>query len=377
MRVVFIARYLQMVNHRKVLALAAQPGLELWHVAPRRWTDSFRTYEQELSQGRGYHLLLADAFPLRDDSHRFIYRPPTLYLNRILPDVIHIEEEPDSLAALEAAVARRIWAPSARLVLFTWQNVRRTRHAAVERIARYVLRRTDHVIAGNREAIEVLQQQGYTGPATVIPQLGVDTSIFRPRDDAASLRSELGLNGFVTGYVGRFVQEKGLDVLLKAAARMQDSRVLLIGRGPLQAEIETMAESLGMRQRLTILPALPHQDVPRYLTALDVLVLPSRTTAWWKEQFGHVLIEAMACGTPVVGSDSGAIPEVIGTAGLVFPEGDADALAQRLQALAHGPDQRARLIRLGSARVAQHYTHERIAEQTARVYESLARPSRP
>ena len=370
MRVAFVARYLQMVNHHKVIALAAQPGIDLWHIAPRRWKDNFRVYEQELKQGQDYRLLIADLFPLRSDIHRFIYWPPTLFLNRIRPDILHIEEEPDSLAALQAGWARRLWSPRAKLILFSWQNIRRKRRAAVEQIARFVLRRVDHAIAGNHGAADVLRQQGYLGPITVLPQLGVDTSVFQPRDGTA-LRDELQLGHFVIGYVGRFVPEKGLEVLIEAAARVPGCHVLLIGRGPMQAEIESLATARGLQNRLTIIPPVPHHDVARYFNAMDVLVLPSRTTPVWQEQFGHVLIEAMACGLPVIGSDSGAIPEVIGAAGLIFPENDVNALTDQLRRLEQDRDTLRRLSQLGLERVSAHYTHERIAEQTLRVYRSV------
>jgi glycosyltransferase involved in cell wall biosynthesis len=369
MRVVFIARYLQRVNHRKVMALAAQPGIELWHIAPRKWVDNFRAYEQELAQGEGYQLRLANPFPVRNDIHRFVYWPPTLWLNTIRPDIVHIEEEPDSLAALQAVWARRMWASTARLVLFTWQNVRRARSYPVERLARFVLRHVDHAIAGNRQAIEVLRQQGYPGPVTVLPQLGVDTDTFKPLD-AAALRKELGLGEFVVGYVGRFAPEKGLDILVQAAAQVENCHVLLVGRGPMQADIEALARTHGLRDRLTIVSAVPHHEVPLYLNAMDVLVLPSRTMPQWKEQFGHVLIEAMACGTPVIGSDSGAIPEVINQAGLIVPEGNVAALVAHFQRLAHSPDERLRLRACGLERVKEHYTHEQIAQQTVQVYQA-------
>jgi glycosyltransferase involved in cell wall biosynthesis len=374
MRLLLIARYLQKVNHRKVAVLAAQLDIDLWHVAPRRWTDQFQTYRQELKAGDGYSLLAVRTLQ-QGDIHRFIYWPPTLFINRIEPDVIHIEEEPDSLAALEVVLARQLLAPSARLVLFTWQNILRERRALVEQIARFVLHRVDHVIAGNREAIGVLRQQKYTGPVTVIPQLGVDTRIFRPQE-SEGLRDELGLSGFVIGYVGRLAPQKGLDDLVRAVAQTPDAHLLLLGRGPMRDEIESLARSLGIDNSCTIADVVPHSEVSRYMNAMDVLVLPSRTTPQWKEQFGHVLIEAMACGTPVIGSNSGAIPDVIDAAGLLFPEGDVDALAAHLCRLANNPKELHLMSQRGRERVADMYTHERIAEQTMEVYRSVTQFSK-
>jgi len=210
------------------------------------------------------------------------------------------------------------------------------------------------------------------GPTSVLPQLGVDTDTFKP-DDSHAIREGLGLAGFVAGFVGRFIPQKGLDTLVKAASQVEGCRLLLVGGGAMQSEIEALADSLDLRDRLVMINVVPHQDVPRYMNAMDALVLPSRTTPHWKEQFGHVLIEAMACGTPVIGSNSGAIPEVIGSAGLIFPEGDVDALAQHLRRLATHRDESRRLSQDGLARVNALYTHDTIAEQTARIYHSVYR----
>ncbi len=369
MRVLFIARYLQMVNHRKVMALAAYSEVELWHIAPRRWSSVLGVYEQELQEGFGYNFLTARAFR-QGDIHRFVYWPPTLFINKIRPDIVHIEEEPDSLAALQAVLARRVWAPRARLVLFTWQNIRRPRHRTAEHLTRITLSQVDHMIAGNREAVEVLRQQGYSGPVTVLPQLGVDEEVFKPQN-VQWLHRKLQLNGFVIGYVGRFVPEKGLDTLIKAAATIQGSHLLLIGRGPIKTEIESLAHSLGLADRLTLVDTVPHHEVPLYLNAMDVFVLPSVTTPKWKEQFGHVLIEAMACGTPVIGSDSGAIPEVIASAGLIFPEGNVGVLVSHVQRLMQNKAELQMLSQRGVERVTDFYTHKKIAERTIQIYRGL------
>jgi len=101
------------------------------------------------------------------------------------------------------------------------------------------------------------------------------------------------------------------------------------------------------------------------------LVLPSVSRLNWVEQFGRVLIEAMACGVPVAGSNCGEIPHVIGDAGLVFPEGEAGALADALAALASDPARRAALAERGRARVLAQFTQAQVAATTARVYREM------
>jgi glycosyltransferase involved in cell wall biosynthesis len=114
--------------------------------------------------------------------------------------------------------------------------------------------------------------------------------------------------------------------------------------------------------------------MPDLIRSLDVLILPSVTTPKWKEQFGRVLIEGMACGVPVVGSTSGEIPRVIGDAGIVVPEGDIDALAAAMRKLYDDGELRAQLSSRGRRRVLNQFTHTRIAEKTFDAYaEALAR----
>jgi glycosyltransferase involved in cell wall biosynthesis len=111
--------------------------------------------------------------------------------------------------------------------------------------------------------------------------------------------------------------------------------------------------------------------MPDFYRSVDVLVLPSRTTPRWKEQFGRVLVEAMACETPVIGSDSGEIPYVIGRDGLIFPEDDIDALAAHLRSLQEDAALRRELGRRGRQRVLANYTQARIARATAEVYRQM------
>ncbi|HEU4793225.1 MAG TPA: glycosyltransferase, partial [Nitrolancea sp.] len=112
-------------------------------------------------------------------------------------------------------------------------------------------------------------------------------------------------------------------------------------------------------------------EMPKALSELDILVVPSRTRRNWKEQFGRVIIEAMACQVPVVGSNSGEIPHVIGEGGLIFPEGNVVLLARRLDELLASDEKRLELGWLARERVMTHYTPDRIAERNYALYQML------
>jgi glycosyltransferase involved in cell wall biosynthesis len=120
-----------------------------------------------------------------------------------------------------------------------------------------------------------------------------------------------------------------------------------------------------------MLGALQRRDMDQFWHAIDLLVLPSLTTPRWAEQFGRVLVEAMARGVPVVGSSSGAIPEVIGQAGLIFPEGDARALSEAIRQVRDTPTLRAELAARGLARARQRYSQDVIMDQIEGFYRSV------
>ena len=127
---------------------------------------------------------------------------------------------------------------------------------------------------------------------------------------------------------------------------------------------------------MTFLDQIPSTQMPDQYHQLDALAVPSLTLPNWKEQFGpRATVEAMASGVPVIGSDSGAIPDVIADAGLIVPEGDVDALAARCVGCATMPALRGDLARRGRDRVLAHYTHQQIAAATVQVYEAMLKNS--
>jgi glycosyltransferase involved in cell wall biosynthesis len=216
----------------------------------------------------------------------------------------------------------------------------------------------------------------------IMPQLGVDETLFKPQD-ATEIRMRLGIQNheFVIGFVGRFVPEKGLHTLLKAASALEDRsfKLLLLGRGELKNELLKTAQKLGLDNQLIQLDSVKHDQVAQYISAMNTLVLPSETTyqfktlttTGWKEQFGHVLIEAMAAAVPVIGSDSGEIPNVIADAGLVFPEGDSAALCDRISQLINDRGFAENLGRSGYQRCMSCYTNKALAINLLEFYRSL------
>ena len=243
--------------------------------------------------------------------------------------------------------------------------------AAFRAIERYNLQRSDGAIAGNQDAAAILETHGYAGPLLILPQLGVDDAVFCPKDYSEKRRS-LGLGKFVIGYAGRLVPEKGLNVLMDALEEFSGAfDLLILGRGPLEPALRAWGKRLGAQQRLHLLTSVPHSEIASWMNAMDVFVLPSLTTEFWKEQFGHVLIEAMACEVCVVGSSSAEIPNVIGDAGYVVSEGDPAALRSTLQHLATHPEERVRMAARGRARARAHYTHARIAHTTINFFRGL------
>jgi len=366
---VFSHSYVVAANHAKLEHLARMPDVELSLICPRGVRRELATVEVERTQHPDYEIVpLRTVYP--SHNYRFFYLTAGRAIARLAPDLLHIEEEPWSLAAWQAVRYRRR-RPEVKILFFTWQNLRlrpRFPHGAIERAVHAA---ADAAIAGNTEAADILRDKGFTKPIHVLPQFGVDEKCFARRDERA-LRGELALGAFVIGFAGRLVPEKGVELLLEATAKLDGEwSLLLVGGGPLRAKVAERLERPPFAGRAVLLPTLRHDEMPRYLNCMDVLVLPSRAAPHWKEQFGHVLIEAMACEVPVVGSTCGEIPNVIGDAGIAFPESDVGALRQALEQLMTSPDKRADLAARGRRRVLAHYTDTRIAQATHGIYRQV------
>jgi len=352
---------------KKLEELARFDDVELTVIVPPYWRDERGVMPLERVHTAGYRFIVE---PMLLNGHFHLHFYPGLgkHVRRLQPDIVHIDEEPYNLATFQAMrLAKRV---GAKALFFTWQNLKRSYPFPFNCIESYNLEKADYAIAGNQEAVEVWRGKGYKGPIKVIPQFGVDPEIYKTdKSQISNLKSQ-----FTIGYVGRLVEEKGVQVLLHAVDGLAGEwRLHILGSGPIQSQLEALARQLDLVERVSFESPIPSAQMPAFYHQLDTLVLPSLTRLHWKEQFGRVLIEAMACGVPVVGSRSGEIPHVIGQAGLTFTEGDVQELRARLSQLMDDPDLRADLAKRGRERVLAHYTQARIATATYEVYRQIVK----
>jgi glycosyltransferase involved in cell wall biosynthesis len=383
MRILMLSKALVVgAYQKKAEELAALPGVELTVAAPPMWFEpgvGIQRLERRFTAG--YNL---EQLPIRFNGRHHMHYFPSIgrLVARLRPDVFHIDEE--SLKFWTFHSMRAGVRAGARCCFYNWATIDRWYPPPFGLFEQYAFRHACHAFAGAEDAAAIIRRHGYSGPLSVLPQFGVDPELFSPAEARRSKIEDRELShpdprssildprssAFVVGYLGRLVAQKGVLDLVEALPLLPPHvRLRLVGEGVLRPRIEARADELGVRARVEILAWT--NDVPAELRRLDALALPSRTTPTWKEQFGRVLIEAMSCGVPVVGSSSGEIPRVIGDGGLVYPEGDIAALAAALRRLAETPALHAALGRRGRARVLEHYTQSSLARQYYKIYRSM------
>jgi len=355
--------------NRAVFQELARLGEDVAMVVPREWKgDLIRGLRFQARDSD--HSLRVIPLPVAfsGKGSLFFYRSS---LRRALagwePELVFLDEEPWSLAALQTFLEF----PRAKIVFFTKENLPKTIPWPFSSLEQWVYRHAAGAFVVSDEVERVLRGKGYRGG---IQQLhhSYDPELFRtlPESERQRIRDKHGLptNAVVIGYFGRLTSEKGLSDLTSALRLLSREGNLppwffsCVGNGPAEEETK-QALAVLPASRYRMLGALSHDSVGGLLAAVDVLVLPSRTTRRWKEQFGRILVEAMACGVAVVGSDSGEIPHLIARSGggLVFSEGRADELTSCLVRLLRDPVLLEKHRAQGRHYVEQTLTHRTVA----------------
>jgi glycosyltransferase involved in cell wall biosynthesis len=294
-------------------------------------------------------------------------RPVIEALRRHRPHLIDLNHEPYSIACAEVLALRDWLAPAVPVVMQIAQNIDRRYPPPFNWLQRRALRRVNAAYACNEEARTLLRSKGFDKPVAIVP-FGVNTEIFIPRNSARRTNGPMTI-----GFVGRMLPGKGLAVLAEALQKIaaENWKLLVVGDGPERKRFEAALTECGLMHRAEFAGAVPYESVPDFYRDMDMLVMPTHTTKRIREQFGRVLVEAMASGVPVVGTTCGAIPEVIDVAGLVVPESDPDAMAEALRRLLRDESLREKLVKAGRERVEQHYSWEQVARKTYTLFRQV------
>lgn len=361
LRILVVSHAAVVETNQEPFAALAAAGHEVRVIAPRALeTDIRGRVRLRALDGLGSSLL---PLPVVLGGHRrwlggqrgihlILYRGLARVIREQRPDLIFVEEEPFSLAAWQ------VERTGARFVVHENQNIARRLPPPFAQIRRRVLARAAGVTVRNQAAADLVRAEGFGGPIGSFPH-AIDPS----RYDVSA--ADAGLARPVVGFFGRLVPEKGILDLI-ATLEGSKTSLLVVGDGPSMAEARALVERFHIPARFT--GALPHDQVPAWYGACDVVVIPSRTMPTWMEQFGRIVIEANAAGVPVVVSDSGELPHTVGETGggVVFPEGDRTAMREAVGALLGDEQRRRALGERGKAVVRERYTARAIGAELGR-----------
>jgi glycosyltransferase involved in cell wall biosynthesis len=329
-----------------------------------------------------YRLIGLDAVGDPASTTRYRLRGLRKVIRDVSADVILVESEPWALIRWQAWFWKKIHRPRALFGEFSWENIERRGFKGwlLRCCYRAAAATDDFVIAGNADAGGSFLRRGTPAPRVLVsPQLGVDADVFRPATEAerARLRDEMGIPAaaFCVGFCGRLVEEKGVPDLVQAVENARGKMpageicLVILGHGRLGDELQKKA---ALAPWLRLLPARAQSEIAPFFQALDLFVLPSKEVPGvWKEQFGHVLIQAMSAGVPVLGSDSGEIPRVIGDPAQIFSAGNPADLAQAIARMAANADARKRTVASQLERVHANFTNRAIAADWSSFLKSL------
>jgi glycosyltransferase involved in cell wall biosynthesis len=340
-------------------------GADLTLVSAACWNEGGRALQ--LDRGGDDFIVAARTFG--SHPNLFVYDPRPIWraLRRGPVDIVDAHEEPCSLAAAEIGLLRRLLRPSAKLVLYSAQNIYKRYPWPFRMLEHLALGAASGVYVCNEAAGRIVAHKGFSGTVAVLP-LGVDLTRFAPVDHGAPP----GSAGLRVGYVGRLEPHKGVEVILDAIVPEPDWSLDIVGEGEHEATLRERVGRYAIESRVRFRGHVAHADLPALYRSLDVVVVPSLITPRWQEQFCRVAVEAMASGVPVVASASGALPEVVGDAGVLFPPGDAVALRQSLRDLVGDPDRRRELGRRGRAR-SSRFAWDAVAAGHRALYDEVLR----
>lgn len=371
--------YITPINQQKWKALAKEfPEVILLILSPQKWTSTlFKKIDAKNSNNKDFKnlkFITLKTFKTGNET-LYGYYPIELFnlLKNFKPEIIQVEQGDNAFSYFQCIIFSKILRLRPKFIFFTWVNWKVKKSLKYKILWNWIeklnLKNSSGALVGNSDAAKILSEKGFYKPTYVLPQLGVDTDIFYP-----SKKDSLC---FSIGFVGRLVKEKGIFLLLDAFAEIHEKyptwTLIYQGDGPCKEKLLSCILQKKLLSKIKIFPSVPHEQVAKVIQNLDIFVLPSFDTPEWREQFGHVLIEAMACKIPVIGSDAGEIPKIIKNSGLIFKQKDVSCLRDTLNKLIKNKKLRFYLGNKGFYQIKQHYSHQAIARKTYAFWKSITK----
>src|SRR3989344_921482 len=366
---VFAVSHSMVVPANRIFFEELGKKIQLKAIVPKNWI------QKDLSQKPKNFQLIEGTVLFQPHIFRYFFIPGKIFeVLKFRPDIVYIEEEPQSISAFQAV----LWAKfsGSKVVLKSCENMKRNLRFPFNIIEKFVLSQTNLLICLTKGVEEVFIEKGFGGKVSVV---GLGVERFKLDDKSReTVRKKHSISKFAIGYFGRMVSEKSIETIIEAAASLdfdyqivldmhEDSTASFVDK-PYKEKLMELARKRGIENRITFVSP-SYEEIGNYLSAIDVLVLPSKTTKGWKEQFGRVLIEAMNVGTPVIGSSSGSIPEIMGDAGLIFNEGNPIELSGKIKEIYKNKKIADGLRKKGFER-ALEFSLDKIAGKTIAAFEN-------
>ena len=343
-------------------------NIDLTVLVPSVWSIGYiNPVITKTDEGLKYKILVRK---IKNAGNACLFYYPDIYniIKTVKPDLIHLYEEPFGLAAFLTILVRNIYFKKTPVILYTLDNIGTGYGFYLKLFRKYVLGSINYACGCYDEMKEVLSKSGYTGSYENIP-LGCDQKYYTPQKNTR-LKTPI-----VVGYAGRLIDAKGLDTLTLAFSLLiskgYDMKLLLVGDGPYKEIINKIAKEKGILQNIEIISDTKHENIITQYHKMDMLVLPSQTTSWWKEQFGRVIAEAMFCKIPVIGSNSGSIPSVIAGKGLIFKEGNEMDLAGCIEKYIVDKQFREKNISDAYIYAQNNYTWSSVTDKWVKLYDKV------
>lgn len=327
-----------MAAHAIFNAIGSLPDIQLRVLGPEiGWNPIWKIWHKipEYKREKNYEMVSGKIFWPAKSCTNFYLFGLLREIRRFKPDIIHVMNEITSSVIFEALIIKILLKSQAKVLFFGYENLLDKKFKRANFLKKMIwnfsARHIDGGTYANSEGIRQFKKNGFLTNNIILSYWGIDAERYQWQNMEKMLIKYGIRDKFRIGFIGRITKEKGLLTILQAMRYLPSEVIfVVVGKGDYLSGLFEEAKKLNLKKRIIYFPWVDDNEVVKYFSLFDLFILPSLTTEKWKEQFGRAAVEAMMCRIPVIGSSSGAIPEIMGDAGIIFKEGNFLDLAQRI-----------------------------------------------